>query len=626
MIREHSASEEERKLLGRIRRLAIAVVRISASLKLTVVLVAHLAAALACGAYLERTYGFEFARWHVYGSRLLIGLLAALAVNIAAGAIVRFPQRRSQAGRLVAPAGLVVLLAGFIYTLVQGVEGHVVLWKGGTAQAVMLTGRSRLVLLARRGGDVDSTELGFSPGPADWREGEPLDFGDVGGMEIKVLQFLRYAKYHAGWIADETGASKPAIRVLVPDTQTGASVERWCVPVLFGSRPVPGQLDLSIEQAAAASLRDDFLKPPALKPGTRGVLSAHYKDHVYPIPVDGNTGKQIPVGTDGVTVEIVDYHADAKVDKGKFVSEGAEPKNPMLQLRVHVPGQQQPISEIAYANRPFVTFGTIHRKQDCPVKFWYHHPAATVASGAEFVQTPDGKLYCRAGDGRAWQWRGEVHEGDRISLSADRQVTLLRYFPHARPESKFVPVELAPGETTDAEAAVLVEVTAGEKSEQFWLGRDDPRFGVRQVQSPDGPRLVVFGYASSPLGFSVKLVELQKETDPDSPSDVSYVSQVQFFEPTQDPEVVSADHPLEEIATGRPLKYGTFTFHQSDVRELPGAYLSVLRVTSDPGWLLKWSGAAIFCAGVLLSLCAWGMRPARGSSDPAQGPTEGLQE
>lgn len=587
----------------RVRRVAGALVGLLASLKLSFVLLGLVAASLACGAYLERAYGLEFAQWHVYNSRWLIGLLGALAVNIAAGAVVRLPRRWSQAGSAIASLGLVVLLAGFIHTLVQGVEGRLILWKGGTAEAVMLTDRSRLMLLARRGGEVDSTELGFSPGPADWREEEPLDFGDVGGMEVKVLRFLRYAQYHAGWIADEAGASKPAIRVLVPDSRTGGSVERWCVPVLFGSRPVAGQPDLSIEQAAVASLRDDFLKPPALKPGTRGVLSAHYKDHVYPIPVDGNTGKRVPVGTDGVTVEIVDYHADAKVDKGKFVSEGTEPKNPMLQLRVHVPGQQQPISEVAYANRPFVTFGTIHRKQDCPVKFWYHHPAATVASGAEFMQTPDGTLYCRAGDGRAWQWRGEVHEGDRIALSADRQITLLRYLPHARPESKFVPVELAPGETTDAEAAVLVEVTAGEKSEEFWLGRDDPRFGVRQVQSPDGPRLVVFGYASSPLGFSVKLVELQKETDADSPSDVSCVSQVQFFEPAQDPDVVSTDNPLHEIATGRPLKYGTFTLRQSGFRELPGAYLSELRVTSDPGWLMKWSGAAIFCVGVLLALC-----------------------
>jgi hypothetical protein len=392
---------------------------------------------------------------------------------------------------------------------------------------------------------------------------------------------------------------KGAIQVSVPDAQ-GSSVQRWFTPVLLDSPSVQGQPEVSLEQVSVASLRDEFLKPPALKPG-RGILSAHYKDRVFPIPVDGSTGKRVPLGDTGLAVEIVEYFASAKSDKEKSKSEGALPKYPMLQLRIHVPERKQPISEVAHANHPFLSFGMIHKKQDCPVKFWYHHPDAVPSSGAEFLQTPDGKLYCRVGDGRAYQSRGEVKEGDRIAVAADREIALLRHLRHARQQGVFVPVESAGGETSEAEAAALLEVTTADKSEQFWLRRDDPRLGIRELKTPAGPRLVLFGYVSSPLGFSVKLADFQKVVDPDSPSDVSWVSQVQLIEPTQDPETV----PLRQIAEGRPLQYRDFTFYQSGVRQLPGwVFLSVLRVTSDPGRLLKWLGAAVFCLGVLWMLCA----------------------
>ena len=131
-------------------------------------------------------------------------------------------------------------------------------------------------------------------------------------------------------------------------------------------------------------MRESFLQTPAMKPGSRGVLDMHYKDRVYPLAVHGNMGKKLPVGESGLSVEIVEYYADAVV-QGKFRSEGVEPKNPMLQLHVYVPGQKEPLAEIAYATRPLVNLESI-KKQSCPVKFWYHHPAIAAPMGAEFLR------------------------------------------------------------------------------------------------------------------------------------------------------------------------------------------------------------------------------------------------
>ncbi len=507
------------------------------------------------------------------------------------------------AGLAIAAVGLVVVLAGFIQTLVQGIEGRLALRQGETAQTVNLTHRSQLTLLSPRGKEVNSTELCFSPGPADWRGDRQLDFGDVDGITVRVLRFYRHARYQAEWVADEAGLGKPAIQVAASDRQGRALGERWCVPGLLRGPPVAGEPNLSIQQASVQSLLDDFLAPPPLKPGSRGILSAHYKDRVYRFPVDGNTGKRVPVGDSGLTVEILDYFANAKSSNEQFSSDGTEPKNPMLRLLVHAPDEKKPVPEIAYATEPLVNYESIKR-QKCPVKFWYHHPAVTAASGAEFLQTPDGKLCCRVGAGGAYQPRGEVKQGDRIEVSPDRQISLLRYISHARREGTFAPVELAPGETTEAEAAALVEVTAADRTEQFWLGRNDAQLGVRRLQTAGGPLIVTFGYERYPLGFSVKLVDFDRDTNPNSASGASCVSHVYLSEGAQDPDFISADNPLRTVSTGSPLRYGAFTFYQSGFQQLPGNVdLSLLRVTSDPGRLLKYVGGAMICGGILLVFC-----------------------
>ena len=617
-----ASGPERRRTLEGVRRGAGALVRLLASRKLTVALLVLLTAALGCAAYLEAAKGREYAQWHVYDRGWYIGLLGVLAANIAAVTWVRFPRPWCWPGLVLAlaPVGLVVLLAGCIQTLVQGIEGRLILFQGETTRTVMLTHRSQLTLLSPSGKEVKSTELGFSPGPADWRSDQPLDFGKVDGRGIKVLRFYRHARYQPEWVADDAGLEKPAILVAVSDSHAGGSRPRWHVPVLFGSPPPPGELNVSIAQASVPSLLDDFLKPLKVQPASRGILSAHYKDAVYPIQVDGNIGKTLPVGDSGLTVEIVDYYANAKLKKDQFISEGNEPKNPMLRLRVHTPDQKEPISEIAYANQPFVNYEST-RKQACPVKFWYHHPATVAATGAEFLQPPDGTLYCRVGAGGTFQARGKVKPGDQIPLSADSQVSLLRHIPHARREGTFVPIEPTPGKTEEEEAAALVEVTTDGKGERFWLRRNDAQLGVRNLQGAGIPLVIMFGYERRPLGFSVKLVDFHRDTNSASSGDATCVSQVNLSPGTQNPDVTSQNNPLRVISTNRPLRFGAFTFYQSGSQQLPGkADLSVLRVTSDPGRLLKYSGGAMICCGILflLWLRAFVRRPMRPLPSKAQ--------
>jgi hypothetical protein len=477
------------------------------------------------------------------------------------------------------------------------------LWEGHSEETVMLTNRSQLTLLSPRGDEVQTSELGFAPGPADWRGDQSLDFGTIHEMGVKVLRFYRHALYEPSWVADDNGVGEPGLQLAVSGPHGRPEEKRWYVPNLFSGPAPPGEVNISLKLAPAQSMSDDFLQPPRIEPGTRGIVSAHYKGKTYAIPVDDNMGKNIPLGDSGMAVEIVDYYANAKSEKDQFTSDGDEPKNPMLKLRVHAPDQGEPITEIAYANLPFVNYESI-KKQPCPVKFWYHHPATRAVPGVEFLQTPDATLYCRVGAGGTYEARGQVKPGDSIAGVDDCQVKVLRHIPHARQAGTFVQTSPPRDEaTTPSEAAALVELTTAGRIQQLWLRRNDAQLGVREVPGPSGPLVVMFGYERRPLGFSVKLISVQQDTNSGPSGTPSVLSRVELSAATKNPGTQAANTSIREISASRPLHYGGFTFQQLGLQQLPnGVDLSVLRVTSDPGLLLKYAGGALICAGVLLML------------------------
>ena len=132
-------------------------------------------------------------------------------------------------------------------------------------------------------------------------------------------------------------------------------------------------------------------------------------------------GKKVAAGEHGPTVEIAEYLPNARPgNSGRFLSAGEDPQNPMLELRVYMPGGKEPIRQIAFA-AAVLNLDGIHG-QNCPVKFWYHHPAVNSESGVEFLQTPDGKLYCRVGSGGKYRPQGLVREGDRVEFAGGFKV------------------------------------------------------------------------------------------------------------------------------------------------------------------------------------------------------------
>jgi hypothetical protein len=621
-----SSSEAERGIpaaVGLLRSLW----RLLASLKLAVISMIALGVVLAWGTFLEAARGREYAQWFVYGRTWFIALWGLLGVNILAAMLIRFPWKARHLGFLITHVGLLVLLVGALQTLLGGIEGRLAFLEGETADSILIADRSQLTVfppIRRDIGDAPpmggqhgqkSTDFSFSGGPVDWPPGKTLDFGTSGGLGVKVLKFYRHALAKADWVAippaghlgahpdGRSGGGGPAVKLALSGPDGKPVVQSWLPTDQLSTTISVGPVRFQLHEVSADSMLEDFRRPPggtSERPdrwqGKDGVLSMHYEGKMYRVPVHQKVGQKIPLGETGVLVEIVKYLPNARVGpKVQFTSEGDEPNNPLLDLLVYLPGEDKPLRQLAFAKAPFLTLDGVHGRR-CPVRFWYHHPAVAAEPGAELLQTPDGRLYCRVGVEGAYQWRGEVHEGDQINIAGNLKLSILKYIPHARQEVTFQPVELAAGERQGPEAAALVEVsTPGAEPQQVWLRRDDQVYGFQRIPTPQGPLLVSLGYEYLRLNFSLKLLDFRRGLNPGKKGDASFSSSVQLMDPGEKSD------QRREISMNKPLSHGKFTFYQSSFQELPdGRQASILSVACDPGRIAKYSGCLMICVGTFV--------------------------
>ena len=566
-----------------------------ASLKLAVVMLVVLAAVLAWATFLEAAKGREYAQWYIYRSSWFVTLLAVLGANILSAALIRFPWKRRQIGFVVTHAGLIVLLAGSITTFLHGIEGQMVLQEGERLEKILIKDRSVITALSHSARGRRSSEFSFCPGPVDWPEERSIDWGEEDGLGLKVLKYYRHARERISWVADEVDYQGPALKLELSDPAGNPVATDWLTGNLFGGEAVIGPTSYEVLPISSDSLLEDFRDPPTKDLGQAGILSIHHEGQMQRVHVDQQIGKKIPVGQSGIEVEIVEYLADARpTPKGKFVSRSDTPDNPVLELKIHQPDRDEPRRQIAVAKKPLLNLDAVHG-QLSTVKFWYHHPTVTPVSGAVFLQTPAGKLYCRPVVGGSYGPAREAKAGDTIQIGGNFEVTIEDYIVRAREEVTFDSVELARGETTGAEAAVLVELSGGGHRRQTWLRRHDPRFGTQQVFTPQGVTTLSFGYEQLPLGYGIELLDFVRKLNPGRVGNAAFASSVRLIDPAAD---VAQQH---EISMNEPLAHGKFTFYQSSFQETPGGMeVSVLTAAYDPGRFLKYLGSLMICTGIFI--------------------------
>lgn len=586
------------------------------SLQLAIALLVAVASVLSWATLLEASWGREAAEWYVYGRAWFVLLLGLLGLNILAATLTRWPWKRHQAAFVVTHGGLLVLLAGSLQTLLWGVNGQIVLREGQHSDRLRIDGRSRIQVVEHREPKRLATEFTFAPGPADWQDGERLDFGDFHGLGLAILKFYRHARAQTAWVADPVDFDGPALKLRLGGPSGNTVAEDWLAGGAFGGEAVIGPTASLIWPLPLDTMLEDFVSPPT-ELGNSGILSAHYGGRMYRIPIDGNVGGRVPLADSGIEIEIVAYFRDAKpAPDGSFFSRSDRPRNPLVELKIHEPGQRDPRRQVAFAKRPLLTLDGVYGNE-CPVRFWYHHAGLPVTPGAVFAQTPDGRLYHRAAIEGVYSPASEVHEGGRIPIGGQFHLALLRYLPRARQEVSFYPVQPA-AEALDpadaarpAEAAVLVELTVDGRRRQIWLQRDDLIYGRQTIWPAQptcpadadqatstaparGPITLVFEYDQLPLGYTLELAKVLRVTDPGGASEAGFGSRVRLL----DAEGAAAIEG--EIWPNKPLSHGAFTIYQAGVEDAGhGTEASRLAVARDPGRGAKYAGSLMICVGIL---------------------------
>jgi len=567
--------------------------RFLASLKLAVTLIVLLAAILAVATLVEADKGRDYTRWYFYTQTWFVALLGMLGVNILSATLIRFPWKLRQFGFVVTHAGLLILLAGSIVTFNYGIDAMISLEEGKTGDHVTVRDLNRFSVQWRAtAGEPDRpvSQFVFTPGPVDWSQEKSLLLGEINDVKLRVTRYLAHARPLEEWTADPDGKGLAAMKFSLVGPDNTENAEQWLTASRFGGSTAVGSAKVEFQQAEADTMVDDFINPPAKEElDPQGQLTIHYDGRVTRVAVSKNIGRKIPLEGGDASVEIAEYLPNAKLQAdGRFKSAGDKARNPVVELRVYLPGVKEPVRQVAKAS--FASPGGMHIEK-CPVKFWYHHPAVAAEPAVEFLATSESKLYCRVGNGK-YESRGEVHAGDALDAWSNTSVSIVNFVPHARRELIFRPVKVARGDRETFEAAAEVELTAGDTTRSLWLQRGDQGGMPIPVKTSEGTLAISYGYESLPLGFSLQLKKFKRGMNPGGMGDASFASTVSLHD-----EAKKIDKD-QEISMNEPLVHGKYTFYQSGI--LPSGTGTVLTVASDPGLFFKYLGSIMTCVGTAI--------------------------
>ena len=217
----------------------------AASLRLAIITILLIAGYLAIGTLYEARYGTRAAGALVYQNPIFYGLMALLAINVMAAAIVRFPWKRHQAGFVITHIGIEVLLLGCLIGARWGVDGRLILRPGQSSELAEIAGE-QLVIRQRKPAMAGQDQASESKSPA----------GPDGVLSINQLD--------------------PAARGIYPGVGRFITRDWWArdVPAV---RPVHvtqvyQQDDVSVELleiAPAVRLETAFAADPAGEPAAR---------------------------------------------------------------------------------------------------------------------------------------------------------------------------------------------------------------------------------------------------------------------------------------------------------------------------------------------------------------------
>ncbi|MBI5683804.1 MAG: cytochrome c biogenesis protein ResB [Verrucomicrobia bacterium] len=568
-------------------------------MKTAVVTLTALTVALAWGTIHESIHGTPAAQREFYYAGWFSALLGLLAVNVAAAALLRYPWKRQQTGLVVTHLGIIIILIGAMVGFQFGVDGHITLLEGQSANAVVVQ-QETLHVADAQGATLRRIAFDF--------ENSPLPAGGAryrlgGGMELE-LQAAHANIVEALVVEHGAGEANPALHVKLTSAAMGrmAAFEEWLLPRDPNRSEVSlGPAALRVVEAKTPQELAALTAPPNPAEQTgKGTLTIEVAGQRFDFKLDDVLGKSMSLGTTGFTAQPHEYFADFRLDSKtkKPISVSDQPNNPAVLLVVAGPDTE--VRFFLFANHPGMNIARPAKGDGKNVTANYSVGPSARGARIVVIAGPGNQLNYASNDGKGKFKTGELKKDATIETGlADWSLQVLDFVPDAKLRMELQPAPVNPNDSRRSPALRVVLRKDSAASPPVWVRWGQPTM----LAAGDARVTLTYGWETHPLGFTVKLDKFRAKR----------------YEGTEMPADFRSFITIEDNARGltrqgevwmnNPVTYPAdwfgvrgFKFSQSSYREGQAGEPNetTLGVTWDPGWPLKFLGFWTLCAGIFI--------------------------
>ena len=603
-----------------------------ASVKLAVVLLAVIIIASIAGTIWESSFDAKVARAYVYGAPWFNIWLLLLVTNLTVSAVSRWPWRKHHVAFLVTHLGIITLLFGSLIGRIWGIEGTITLFKGEPPSNRLLIDERQL-RVRDTDGVVKAYRAEFIHRPPTPQR--PWDLGPLAsGARLSIID-------HATAIESKLNpkplgeGGTPAVHFTITTSMMGQRLESWLLadddheghgtfnmglatidlkrgiapPIDAaqpGAAPPPGA-EVEIEESIFA-----FTKAPDQQvsrvakggstgakvvlsqpsEGNKGSVGIAIGDNNWTHDVAASLGRDTPLEGSGFTMRVENYWPDFRIEGGKPGSVSEQPNNPAVVVTIR--GHGLPIAKPA--NDP-------HGAPDAD--------QAAVPNRLTLFIADDGAITYDLHSRNAGRSTGKLDLDAPLPTGwADWQLSVDRVLPHAEHWMEFSPATA--NTTANLPDGIRIRVQQGSETIEQWA----PSGWQIAVETRPQPIQVSYGFRQQPLPIALELMQFEVERNEGSDSPASFKSTVRVTDR-------EGHNATGQCWMNNPFNFpgrwwntwSGLTFKMSQASWNPeNLGQSTIQILRDPGWLLKWVGSLLVCAGIYMLFYMKQFRKPSGSS------------
>ena len=559
------------------------------SLKLAVVVLLLLAVAMAVGTFLESRDSARVAAQVVYRSWWFNGLLALLAINVAAAALTRWPWKRKHVGFVITHAGIIILLGGCSAAFHYGTEGMMELRVGQPPANVVRIEDEALTVVVPEAGVRTKAPLRIK------KDGtiRPSAIQAAKDLRLTLDAFLPNTRV-IQLVEDGGTEPNPALQFQLKSDMAGQHVSDW----LLASSPERNRASIGPAQIEFVAARDaDEVRRLTTAPEdakkTEPQLQIEIDGKRFTVPVAGTADKNVGLGDSGVSAHIAGYWPDFQMDENhKPTSASNEPNNPAVVVVLKRGEDEERQFVFASGQMDPIVRTTRGKAIGAQVRLTAGGAPQQRSGVMTVVLAPDGTLHYAVA-AKAGFKSGEIKVGEPVATGwMDFQFTPIKYVAKAVVSDR---IEPAPTDPEANSPALKVTAHAGGQEQSEWV-----RFGQPIGLAVGGKTVhVMYSWDVMPLPFTVDLEDFIVERDEGSMNVAGWTSKVVFHDDVRgltQRASIWMNHP----AWFKGYKFSQASWNPNDLK------YTALQVKKDPLFVtyVTWTGAVLIVGGIALMF--WG--------------------